>query len=80
MTDNGMFTKDDLVKLAQYRMPFGKYAGRYLTNIPEEYFLWFAGKGFPEGELGRFMKMMLEIKANGLEYLLRPLQGIIVDQ
>lgn len=62
-----------LRQLANYRMPFGRYAGRLLHEIPEEYFLWFANKGFPEDELGYFMAMTLEIKTNGLEYLLKPL-------
>ncbi len=64
-----------LIKLANYRMPFGKYANRLLVEIPERYYIWFANKGFPEGELGEFMRMMLEIKTNGLEYLLTPLQN-----
>ncbi|MBU2511912.1 DUF3820 family protein [bacterium] len=65
--------KEILVKLANYRMPFGKYANRLLIQIPESYFIWFSNNGFPEGELGEFMAMMLEIKINGLEYLLSPL-------
>jgi uncharacterized protein (DUF3820 family) len=56
-------------------MPFGKYANRLLVEVPERYYIWFANKGFPEGELGDFMRMMLEIKTNGLEYLLTPLQN-----
>ena len=66
--------KKTLIKLANYRMPFGKYADWLLVEIPETYFIWFSNNGFPEGELGDFMAMMLEIKTNGLEYLLRPLQ------
>jgi len=64
-----------LIKLANYRMPFGKYANRLLVEIPDRYYIWFANKGFPEGELGEFMRMMLEIKTNGLEYLLTPLRN-----
>jgi len=67
--------QQNLIKLANYRMPFGKYANRLLVEIPERYYIWFANKGFPEGELGEFMRMMLEIKTNGLEYLLTPLQN-----
>ena len=73
MTEESIFSHESLVKLANYRMPFGKYSNRLLLHIPEEYFLWFAGKGLPEGELGQYMSMMLEIKCNGLEYLLKPL-------
>ncbi len=64
-----------LIKLANYRMPFGKYANRLLVEIPERYYIWFSNKGFPEGELGELMRMMLEIKTNGLEPLLTPLRN-----
>jgi len=66
--------KETLIKLANYRMPFGKYANRLLVDIPERYYIWFSQKGFPEGELGEFMIMMLDIKTNGLEHLLSPLR------
>jgi len=69
---NSESQKQIFFKLANYRMPFGKYSGKLLVNIPEEYYIWFSDKGFPKGELGQFMKMMLEIKINGLENLLRP--------
>lgn len=73
MTHETDLQKETLVKLANCRMPFGKYTGRLLHEIPESYFIWFSNKGFPVGELGELMAMMLEIKINGLEYLLRPL-------
>ncbi|MBN2735688.1 MAG: DUF3820 family protein [Spirochaetales bacterium] len=60
-----------LIKLAKTTMPFGKYKGRLLVNLPEAYVLWFQQKGFPQGELGEMLKIMVEIKTNGLEYLLR---------
>ena len=63
----------DLVALANARMPFGRYAGRHLVRLPEEYLLWFEQRGYPEGELGRKLAAMLEIKVNGLEGLLLPL-------
>ena len=66
--------KETLIKLANYRMPFGKYANRLLVDIPERYYIWFSHQGFPEGELGELMLMMLEIKTNGLEHLLNPLR------
>lgn len=62
-----------LIKLANTRMPFGKYAGRLLVDLPEPYVVWFKGQGFPPGELGQMLASMYEIKANGLEGLLRPL-------
>ena len=63
-----------LLKLAQYRMPFGKYANRLLIDLPEPYVIWFANKGFPSGELGKMMAIVHEIKVNGLEYLFEPLR------
>ena len=59
----------DLLKLAEAKMPFGKYAGTRLIDLPERYVVWFAQKGFPDGELGRMLKAVYEIKLNGLEYL-----------
>lgn len=66
--------KKHLVKLANMAMPFGKYQGRVLLDLPEEYLLWFAKKGFPKGELGMLMELMLEIQINGLESVLQPLR------
>jgi uncharacterized protein len=64
---------EGLVDLANAKMPFGKYGGRYLLEIPEAYYGWFQKKGFPEGEIGLKLRAMHEIKINGLEYLLKPL-------
>ena len=69
-----MFEKEDLVKLATQPMPFGKYQGRVLIDLPEEYLLWFARKGFPAGRLGGLLQLALELKTNGLEYLIQPLK------
>lgn len=66
--------KKHLIKLATMKMPFGKYQGRVLMDLPEEYLLWFAKKGFPQGELGFLLQLMLELQINGLESLLRPLR------
>jgi len=63
-----------LLKLAQYRMPFGKYANSLLIDLPEPYVIWFANKGFPNGELGKMLAIVHEIKVNGLEYLFDPLR------
>lgn len=64
-----------LLKLADYRMPFGKYANVLLIDLPEPYVAWFARQGFPRGELGQLLMVMYEIKLNGLEYLLKPLRN-----
>lgn len=64
----------ELLKLARYRMPFGKHKDQLLIDLPETYVNWFARKGFPPGELGRMLAMLHEIKLNGLEYLFQPLR------
>ena len=56
-------------KLAEARMPFGKYKGRRLVDLPEAYVVWFRNQGFPKGELGRMLEVVYTVKANGLEYL-----------
>ncbi len=60
-----------LVTLAHAKMPFGKYEGRYLIDLPEYYIVWYSNKGFPKGELGRQLQMIYELKLNGLEELIR---------
>ena len=55
-------------------MPYGKYAGRYLVDLPERYVIWLSRKGFPQGQMGDLLRSLYEIKVNGLEYLLRPLK------
>lgn len=62
-----------LIELVNTKMPFGKYKGRYLYQLPERYLVWFQQKGFPEGKLGMMLNTMYEIKLNGLEYLLKPI-------
>lgn len=59
----------NLLALAAARMPFGKYRGRRLVDLPEAYVVWFAQHGYPEGALGRMLRDVYEIKRNGLEYL-----------
>ncbi len=69
-----MFTKEDLVSIANDIMPFGKYQGRRLIDLPEPYLLWFADKGFPKGRLGKLLTLVLEIQVNGLTELITPLK------
>ncbi|OFZ25958.1 MAG: hypothetical protein A2381_09880 [Bdellovibrionales bacterium RIFOXYB1_FULL_37_110] len=66
--------KNDLVQLTKMQMPFGKYKGTLLIDLPEGYVVWFYQKGFPEGRLGYLLGLLYEIKLNGLEYLLLPLK------
>jgi uncharacterized protein len=68
------FDHQALLELAAARMPFGRYAGRLLIDLPERYLVWFAGQGFPEGKLGRQLQAVYDIKLNGLEYLFEPLR------
>lgn len=66
-------TPENLLELAHTTMPYGKYSGRRLINLPEPYLLWFAQKGFPENHLGELMALALLIKSEGLEHLLDPI-------
>lgn len=65
-TDN----HDLLLDLVTMKMPYGKYKGYTLCNIPEHYLVWMHSKGFPKGKLGMLLSTLYEIKLNGLEYLL----------
>jgi uncharacterized protein len=65
--------REELIKLANMKMPFGKYKGRFLIDLPEFYIVWYRNKGFPKGKLGDQMQMIYDIKVNGLEHLIKPL-------
>jgi hypothetical protein len=60
-----------LIKLAHTKMPYGKYKGRDLINLPEHYIVWYNNKGFPKGQLGEMLKLVYELQLNGLEDLVR---------
>lgn len=63
-----------LEKLVTMKMPFGKYAGRYLADLPGNYLAWFARAGFPKNELGQLLELMHTLDHNGLRGLLAPIQ------
>ena len=75
MDTNVEIDSSQIPKLANYRMPFGKYKGLALIDLPEPYVCWFSRNGFPEGELGQLLALLYEVKANGLEYLIEPLKA-----
>jgi len=63
-----------LIELLKLKMPFGKYKGRVIVDLPEHYLVWFRQKGFPQGKLGELMHLAYEIKLNGLEPMIRNLR------
>lgn len=65
---------NDLQKLLTVAIPYGKYKGRVIADLPGYYLNWIAREGFPNGELGRLLALMQEIDHNGLKYLLEPLR------
>ncbi|WP_411031731.1 DUF3820 family protein [Spongiimicrobium sp. 3-5] len=66
---------DRLLELVHYKMPYGKFKGKYLIDLPEAYLVWFQRKGFPQGKLGNLLRSTLEIKTNGLESLIRKIRN-----
>jgi uncharacterized protein len=63
-----------LLDLVNVKMPYGKFSGMTLCNLPVSYLEWFNRKGFPQGKMGILLQTIYEIKLNGLEYLLEPLK------
>ena len=66
---------EDLELLVTREMPYGKYKGRLIADLPGDYLNWFAREGFPRGEVGRLLELMQEIDHNGLSALLEPLRN-----
>ena len=73
--DDAAFNQQVLEEMVATRMPYGKYKGRFICDLPEHYLVWFSQKGFPAGRIGFLMSSLYEIKLNGLEYLLKPLKN-----
>lgn len=67
--------REILVDLITKKMPYGKYKGRLICDIPEHYLIWMQKQGFPKGKLGMWLSTMYEIRLNGLEYLIRNLKS-----
>ena len=67
-------SKQFLLKLANTKMPYGKYEGRYMIDLPEYYVVWYRNKGFPKGQIGEMLATVYELKVNGLEELVRKLR------
>lgn len=65
---------EDLQRLVTLKMPFGKYKGWLIADLPGHYLNWFAREGFPKGDIGRLLALMQEIDHNGLSVLLEPLR------
>jgi uncharacterized protein (DUF3820 family) len=70
--------KNELVKLLRTAMPYGKYKGVKLIDLPEPYVVWYYDKGLPAGELGKLLGLLYEIKLNGLEDIVRKVENEIV--
>ena len=67
--------KQFLIDLAEMRMPYGKYKGRFLIDLPEHYIVWYRNKGFPKGKLGLQLGLVYELQLNGLEELIRKIRN-----
>ena len=63
-----------LIELAHAKMHFGKYKGRYLSELPELYLVWFRQQGFPKGKTGDLLQQVLDLKVNGMEDILRSIR------
>ena len=74
---NEAFNPQILKELIITRMPYGKYKGTPICDIPEHYLVWYQQKGFPQGKLGILLGTMYEIRLNGLEYLITSLKKMI---
>ena len=75
MAESSLMNPEDLRLLLTREMPFGKYQGTVIADLPGNYLNWFASEGFPSGEIGRLLQLMHEIDHNGLSYLLEPLRA-----
>ena len=70
--------KKQLIDLLEFKMPFGKYKGRFIIDLPEPYLVWFRQKGFPAGKLGELLALAYEVKLNGLEEMVRAIKSTVL--
>ena len=63
-----------MIDLVRTKMPFGKYKGTYVCDLPEYYLVWYRQKGFPPGKLGQLMATAYEVRLNKIEKVLDPLK------
>ena len=66
--------KQFLIDLAKMKMPFGKYKGRYLIDLPEHYLIWYKNKGFPNGKIGKQLESVYELQLSGLEFIVKEIR------
>lgn len=74
------FDQEDLIKLATWAMPFGRFKGQILIDLPEDYLFWFRENGFPDGKLGFLMKLALELKVHGADGVIRAMARVLAGQ
>jgi len=63
-----------LIEVSKMRMPYGKYKGRFLIDLPEHYMVWYHNKGFPKGKMGQMLGLVYELQLNGLEDMIREIR------
>jgi uncharacterized protein (DUF3820 family) len=69
-----MQDREFLIEVSKMRMPYGKYKGTYLIDLPEHYVVWYHNKGFPKGKMGQMLGLVYELKLNGLEDMIREIR------
>jgi len=74
-----LFDRKALIEMAWYKMPFGAHKGKFLSELPETYYIWFRRQGFPTGKLGNYMTSVYDMKVNGIEDILREIRRNTVN-
>ncbi len=74
-----LFDPQILIEMSWYKMPFGAHKGKFLSELPESYYIWFKRQGFPNGKLGNYMSSVFDMKVNGIEGILRDTRKITVN-